>query len=329
MSGLRRRFLVLSVVAAVAGCTGGTSLSLPPSALASPSATATPSASAATGGASVDEATFRAALEAAAAQLIAAIGNPDTGSPSDASRAFDEALERGDHATISSTAAVVLAHLSEGRATIARVAAWQPGAAQSREWDVLLAGIAAGITAMRDGGLAGDQAAVEAGRTHMGEVLQDHFWPAVRGPAAMAEFLRISWPDGRTATASRMRYSMRIEGAFDGRPDSMWAAGDALPPQWIEIDLGSTATISGVRLLAFQDVPGATDHRVTVRSATGAERELVRFTGSTTDSQWLEYTAPTPVSDVQVVRVTTLATPAMIGWREIEVVLAPGSSPSP
>ena len=67
---------------------------------------------------------------------------------------------------------------------------------------------------------------------------------------------------------------------------------------------------------------------MTVRSGTGPERELARFTGSTTDGQWLEHAAPAPVADVQVVRVTTLATPGMIGWREIEVSIAPGSSPS-
>jgi hypothetical protein len=125
-----------------------------------------------------------------------------------------------------------------------------------------------------------------------------------------------------------MRWSTPVSGAFDGSTTSAWTAGDGLAPQWIEIDLGFAATITGVRLLTFQDVPGATDHRVTVRSATGTERELVRFTGSTTDGQWLESGAPAPVADVQVVRVSTLATPSMIGWREIEVLLAPGSTPS-
>ena len=333
MHTVRRRLLVISVVAAVAGCAGATpsspSLSASPSASASPSPSpvATPAASAAPSGAPINEAAFRAALESATAELIAAIGNPDTGSSSDASVALDAALKSGDAAAISSTAAVVLGHLAAGRASVADVAEYRPGAEMSAEWDRLLAGTAAGIAAMRDGGLAEDPAAVDAGRTRMLEAQMDHFWPAVRGPSP--DLTRIDLPDGRTATASRMRLSTPVANAFDGSTTSAWTAGDALAPQWIEIDLGWEATIAGVRLLMFQDVPGATEHLVTVRGATGPERELIGFSASTTDGQWLEYTAPTPVSDVQVVRVTTLATPSMIGWREIEVVLAPGSHASP
>lgn len=92
--------------------------------------------------------------------------------------------------------------------------------------------------------------------------------------------------------------------------------------QWIEVDFGAETTITGIRLLTYQETAGATDHRVTVRTAAGKETELVRFTGDTKDGQWLEYTAPVPVQNVQDVRVTTDTIPSIIGWREIEVTLA-------
>lgn len=316
--------LTAALLAACAG-SGGASPSPVASAVATPaSPTPLPTAVAA-----VDEAAYRAALEGAVAELMAAIGNPDTGSPSDASKAFDDALASGDPAVISSTADAVLAHLSEAQTIIAGVAGWQPGAEQSRDWDAMLAGLAEGVITMRDGGTAGDQAAVDAGRTRMGEALQDHFWPAIRGPEGMAQMLQVFLPDGRSASASRGRYPGRVGEAFDGNPDTMWIAGDAPAPQWIELDLGWEATITGVRLLTYQDVSGATDHLVTVRGASGSEEELTRFTGQTRDRQWLEHTATAPVTGVQVVRVTTLATPSMIGWREIEVTVAPGLTPSP
>lgn len=115
--------------------------------------------------------------------------------------------------------------------------------------------------------------------------------------------------------------------AFDGQPDTFWTAGDAPAPQWIEIDLGRVVTITGVRLLTAQSVAGATDHRVMIAGPTLESRELAAFQDATSDRQWLEHAAPRPISGVQVVRVTTLASPAMIGWREIEVALAPEFRP--
>ena len=221
----RRRVLALAVAAAVAGCTGSTpsSMSPPPSASPAPSAVATPGRPS-SGTSVVSEATFRTAIESALAELLAAIGNPDTGSSSEASAAFDAALQRGDQAAISSTAAVILAHLDKGRAIIGTVAAYQPGDAVNREWDAMLSEMAEAITAMREGGLQGSKAAVDAGRTRMGTVLQDHFWPAVRGASPITMNTR----DGRIMTASRQRWSTQVDSAFDGSTTSAWTAGDAV-----------------------------------------------------------------------------------------------------
>jgi hypothetical protein len=265
-------------------------------------------------------------MDAVVEDLVAAIGNPDTGSRSEAMNAFEAGLESGDAAVIASTSDVVLDHLASGRATIAAVNG--PGCEVfCPEWDQMLVGIADGIVAMRDAGIAGDAAAIDEGRTRTQNALLDHFWQGVRGADANLNVVYLR--DGRIANASRMRWSTRPEAAFDGSEDSAWTTGDAPAPQWIEVDLGYSATIAGVRLLTFQDVAGLTDHRVTVCGADGVERELVRFAGATSDRQWLEHGALDPVSDVRVVRVTTLATPSTIGWREIEVDLGAGPTPGP
>jgi len=257
-------------------------------------------------------------------ELMAAIGNPDTGSASEARSAFDAALTSGNPAAIASAAELILGHLEKGRALVAGVAG-EPGAPDVQEFDMLFAGIAEGIAAMRDGGLAGDPEVVKDGRTRLQEALLDHFYQSVYGTSHNTMYA----PDGRTITASRQRWSTQVGNAFDGVESTVWTVGNAAAPQWIEIDLGWSATITGVKLLTFQESPGVTDHRVTVRGAAGSDRDLTRFNGSTTDHQWLEYEAPTSVADVRVIRVTTLATPSMVGWREFEVSIAPGSTPSP
>jgi len=163
----------------------------------------------------------------------------------------------------------------------------------------------------------------------MQSTLLDHFHQSFK--MSDPEAWRISLQDRAwSATASHVRWIVgEVGAAFDGKPATMWLAGEVTPPQWIEVDFGAELAIAGIRLLTAQAVDGPTDHRVVARTATGSEVELVRFSGETGDQQWLEFTTPVPVKDVRFVRVTTLASPSMIGWREVEVTLAPGSEPGP
>jgi hypothetical protein len=230
--------------------------------------------------------------------------------------------------TIRASAETVVGHL---RAACAAPAPFfdRPGAgAWATDVRGLFDGIAAAVAAIRDAAIGNDQSGIEAGRMRMQVALLDHFWQSMKmsDPEAYQVELRDrQWK----ATASHVRWSNPVGGAFDGNPASVWLAGNVPAPQWIELDFGSEATITGIRLLTYQEAAGTTDHRVAVRTATGQETELVRFTGDTRDGQWLEYTAPAPVKDIRYVRVTTVATPSMIGWREIEVTLAAGWVPGP
>ena len=327
--------VVLPSSAVLAGCTAAGSDAPPSSAAGSSGAgTPAPAASAAVSARPVVSstptrtpvpATVQAAAEKAVAELMAAIGNPDTGSKSDAWVAFEGALAQGDAARTRSTAEVVLGHLAAARDTMAPLAVDPSTASLAGEWLALVDGIAAGVGDMRDGGLGGSKAAIEAGQSRMQLAMFDHFWQAVApGYDRWTAHLR----DGRVVTPSRSRLTNEAHSAFDGSEDTFWSPGAVAPPQWLEVDLQWEATISGVRLLAQQGAAGPTDHRVTVRDAGGAERELARFAGTTADRQWLEYTAPTPLPGVQVVRITTLAASGLFGWREVQVLVAPGSSPN-
>ena len=268
----------------------------------------------------------RSATDAAVEDLIAAIGNPDTGSSSEAMTAFETALTAGDAARINTAADGVLRHLAHGRSTIAAVIGPDCDVF-CPEWDEMFGDIAGAVETMRDAGITGAPSDVDAGRTRLQEALLDHFWQGLRG--ADADLYVMSLPDGRVVNASRMRWSTVPAAAFDGNEATAWTTGDAAAPQWIEVDLGAAATLRSVRLLTFQDVVGPSEHAVTACGADGIERDLARFTGRTVDREWLEYAAETPAEGIRIVRVTTRVTPSMIGWREIEVVTDGGAPPDP
>jgi hypothetical protein len=312
----------LSLAILLAACTTGPG-STP--AATTPAGSTSPPSPAPTESRSVVPAGWSADSAAAMDELMAAIGNPDTGSKSETWTAFEAALTSGDDAAIASSADAVRGHLERARALLASYLTSARYGIGAREWDAMLVGIADGVARMRDGGVAGSTAEVEAGRALMTDALRDHFYQSVYGPSAERWQARWAWPDTRVATPSRSRLANEAGAAFDGQPNSFWTAGNVPPPQWIELDLGRVVSITGVRLLTVQPIAGPTEHRVTISGPNLASSELVAFTGTTTDSQWLEFSAPRPIPGVQVIRVTTLATPSMVGWREVEVVLAPES----
>jgi len=272
--------------------------------------------------------TFAADSTKMADELFVAIGNPDTGSTSEAWSAFEAALTNGDAASTRTAAESILVHLRASCAAISPHFAEGP-AAWAADVRGLLDGTAGAVGRMRDAGTIGDAAGVQAGRDLLQAIMLDHFFQAFSsGNPSRWEATLTTRP--LKATASHVRWhDGEVPSAFDGDPETAWKAGDVPAPQWLEVDLGADTTVTGVRLLAWQEVPGATDHRVTVRSADGVETELTRFTGETRDSQSLESTDSAAIANVRYVRVTTLGSPAMIGWREIEILTPEGSLTGP
>ena len=127
-------------------------------------------------------------------------------------------------------------------------------------------------------------------------------------------------PDGRVVRASEASPDQMPANAFDGRPDTAWNAARH-PPAWIEIDLGEPSAIAGIRLLVAQTPDGETIHQVTGISSTGRAFTLAEIRGVSRDGAWLSQALTPPVEDLRVIRITTLASPSWVAWREIELVV--------
>jgi len=124
--------IVIAVLIALAGaaCAG----------TGSPPSTAAPSAAA-----SFDE--YRTAACAAWDALFRAVGNPDTASGSDLSRALDTAVAAGDADTADRLAADIVKELKTGREQIAIARGWAPRAPVMVQLDRVFAAYEAMIAA--------------------------------------------------------------------------------------------------------------------------------------------------------------------------------------
>src|SRR5690606_19811349 len=112
------------------------------------------------------------------------------------------------------------------------------------------------------------------------------------------------------------------DNAVDGE-SAQWGSGSDAP-QWLEGDLGSASTITGVELTVAQFPTGSTVHVVAVRIADGSLREVHRFDTETQEGDVLEVAFDPALTDVVGVRITTLASPSWVSWREVRVL---GSRP--
>ena len=126
---------------------------------------------------------------------------------------------------------------------------------------------------------------------------------------------------GRTVTASKSLPTGPPAFAVDGLPESddVWNAGGG-PPQWIEVDLESTALLAGVRLVVAQFPAGPTRHRVLGGSGPAPTTVLHVFDGQTADSDVLIAAFSPPVPGIRFVRIETTESPSDVAWREIEIL---------
>ena len=115
--------------------------------------------------------------------------------------------------------------------------------------------------------------------------------------------------------------------AVDGNLETHWSAGGH-PPQWIELDLGDTFTVSRINLIVDQFPDGQTRHQLFGKATAQDAYELLReFDGQTTNGQILEHTMPTPWTG-RFIKVETLTSPSWVAWKEIEVISAVPTSVS-
>ncbi len=104
--------------------------------------------------------------------------------------------------------------------------------------------------------------------------------------------------------------------AVDGDLTTQWGSGD-LPPQWIEIDLGITTSISRISLVVAQFPQGETQHMISTKGENGAFSPLIQFSQNTQEGDRLEWSGSR--DDVRYLRVETSSSPSWVSWKEIEV----------
>jgi len=95
-----------------------------------------------------------------------------------------------------------------------------------------------------------------------------------------------------------------------GEPDGPpWLSGQNAPA-WIEIDFGSTKTLTLIKALLMQRKAGRAVHNVML------DGQFLHEWTSTGGAQWLQV-VPTSGTEAQKVRVVTVQSPGEVGWYQI------------
>lgn len=119
-----------------------------------------------------------------------------------------------------------------------------------------------------------------------------------------------------TVTVSASLPDQPGEYASDGTSRQWGSGADA--PQWIELDLGSPAAVSSVRMTVAQYPAGRTVHRIEWASDDHVFSDSFLFDGVTDEGDVLVFDPPVPV-ELRFLRITTSVSPSWVAWREITV----------
>jgi hypothetical protein len=121
---------------------------------------------------------------------------------------------------------------------------------------------------------------------------------------------------GAPVTASNAKNANAVT---DGNPAVLWNA-EALPPQWVEIDLGADSVVHHVTVIPEQTPPGRTEHRISGTTAAGQTRLLGELKGDTASGVAVVLAVPDEFGrGIRKVKVETVDMRSWVAWREIEV----------
>ena len=116
--------------------------------------------------------------------------------------------------------------------------------------------------------------------------------------------------------------------AVDGNPATLWNAG-ALPTQWIEIDLGSPASVDEIRAYVAQFPDGNTTHEIWVADSSKVYTMVEAISGNTVNGQILNRVYNPALTSVQWIKIITTTSPSWVAWWEIQVCLTPSPVNTP
>jgi hypothetical protein len=146
--------------------------------------------------------------------------------------------------------------------------------------------------------------------------------PAARRPLRTPDTRELVpiWPvAGPPVRASGSRPDHGPDRARDGDPATAWVAGSE-DETWLELDLGTSQTVSGIGLVVDQARAAPSLHRILV-AADGDRYRIVHYFGQlTADGDALVYRPQHPIRSVRYVRIETMSGPPGSGWREVTIL---------
>lgn len=134
---------------------------------------------------------------------------------------------------------------------------------------------------------------------------------------------------GKATSASASLASAPPHLAVNGNTtDGGWNAGDfPRPTQWIQVDLGQSTKLSGLKLYVNQSCNGSqtcnAQHEIWITNPYGTSTFVGGFTGTTSDGQILEKRFWPPLQDVRYVRIVTTMSGSWVSWDEVQLFSSP------
>ena len=124
---------------------------------------------------------------------------------------------------------------------------------------------------------------------------------------------------GKEIIAASFLPGEAAENAVDGNLNTTWNAG-ANPPQWIQLDLGGSATVKEIRLTIAQYPDGRTTHQIFSGLTPDTLTMVKEFSGMTNDGQVLVFQPENLLKDTRYIKILTTESPSWTAWREISVM---------
>lgn len=111
----------------------------------------------------------------------------------------------------------------------------------------------------------------------------------------------------------------QIAAIVDPNPASVWFNAGYFPPQYIQIQLPTLSTVTGVYLHIDQFPDGQTHHQLFAGPTTNPTTLVTDMNNYTYQFQWINLTYSPPLINVQFLLLKTNFGPSWVSWRKFLV----------